>query len=52
MSCEVEVEQAATWFAEQLFEPNEQRQIFHDCLKVRARPSSVCVGQFYALGRC
>ena len=52
MSCEVEVEQAATWFAEQLFEPNEQRQIFHDCLKVRARPSSVRVGQFYALGRC
>jgi len=52
MSCEVEVVQAATWFAEQLFEPNEQRQIFHDCLKVRARPSSVRVGQFYALGRC
>ena len=44
MNCETEVEQAATWFAEQLFEPNEQRQIFHDCLKVR---ESTRVGFFF-----
>ena len=37
-SCEVEVSRAAQWFGEQLFEPNEQRQIFIDRLTVSARP--------------
>ena len=36
MGCEKEVNSAATWFAEQLFEPNEQREIFLNRLKVRA----------------
>ena len=35
MGCETEVAKAAEWFGEQLFEPNEQRQIFVDRLKVR-----------------
>ena len=38
MTCEVEVAEAANWFGEQLFEPNEQREIFTKRLKVCARP--------------
>jgi len=36
-NCEQEVLAAATWFGEQLFEPNEQRAIFVDRLQVRGR---------------
>jgi len=32
-ACEVEVGHAVQWFGEQLFEPNEQRQIFMDRLR-------------------
>jgi hypothetical protein len=36
-ACEVEVGHAVQWFGEQLFEPNEQRQIFMDRLRVGRR---------------
>jgi len=34
-SPQAEIEIASTWFAEQLFDPNEQREIF--CAKLRVR---------------
>ena len=33
--CETEVSHAAAWFGEQLFEPNEQRDIFVNRLQAR-----------------
>ena len=37
MSAQAEIEIAATWFAENLFDANEQREIFFQKLKVKRR---------------